>query len=79
MLIHLSHPALAGSLVTFLERCGCRSREAGRATVEAQPSVEAVDPHLARLQLDGYVRTWSLLHQGVEVTVQSRERGLGVR
>ena len=69
MLIHLSDPALIENLVEFLERCGCRSREAGRGTVQAMPSVESVDAHLARLQLDGYMRTWCSMHDGVEVTL----------
>jgi hypothetical protein len=69
MLIHLSDPALIESLVEFLERCGCRSREAGRAVVQAMPSIEPVDAHLAKLQLDGYLRTWRSMHHDVEVTL----------
>ena len=69
MLIHLSDPALIENFVEFLERCGCRSHEAGRATVRAMPTVEPFDAHLARLQLDGYIRTWCSMHHGVEVTL----------
>ncbi len=66
MLIEISEPSLIDNLSRFLERCEWTPREVGSARLSVSPAAEPVDPRLARIQLDGYLRTWRSMHIGVE-------------
>ncbi len=65
MLIEISDPALIENLSRFLERCECRPRDAGSARLSVSAPAELSDPRLARLQIEGYLRTWCSMHAGV--------------
>jgi hypothetical protein len=74
MLIHVSDSSLVPSLKQYLARCDCRSHERSETSLDVTVPTERVDATLARLQLDGYLRTWCSLHAGVSATVVNGAR-----
>ena len=62
MRVDISDPALAGDLVTFLQRACCEASVTEEGAIEvAMPSVP---DDAARLELDAYLQAWQALRPG---------------
>ncbi|HEV8251445.1 MAG TPA: hypothetical protein VGQ15_15850 [Gaiellaceae bacterium] len=67
---------MATGLVDYLRRCACEARLVRENVVEASPRSAANSPH-SRVELDGYLRVWRLMHPSATAElVESRPAGL---
>lgn len=62
MWIQIDNPALIDDLSSYLRECSCDVDGVRRTSLNASPPAAALDPELARLQLDGFLRAWAVRH-----------------
>lgn len=70
MRIHVDNPGLIDELASYLSGCRCELQEIRPTSLEASPPAAATDSRLARLQIDGFLRTWKARHPGTTVSVR---------
>ncbi len=76
MRIVLDELSLLDDLADFLRRCGYEPRQMGPRSLEAVAADSGAPESLSAVQIDGYLRTWMLMHPGataelVSVTARS--------
>lgn len=74
MRIQIDNPGLVDELVSYLRECRCELEGIHRTSFEALPPAAATDPHLARLQLDGFLWAWAARHPEATISVHESAR-----
>lgn len=71
MRIVLDELELLDDLADFLRRCGYEPRQMGPRSLEAVAAGTAATESLSAVQIDGYLRTWMLMHPGAHAELVS--------
>jgi hypothetical protein len=69
MRIEIDDPEMIDDLLGFLKGCQCNAVAVRRQSIDALPAAVAINPRLAVLQLEGFLRAWQAMHPGVRVRV----------
>jgi hypothetical protein len=70
MTIEVSTASAARALADYLRRCEC-TVVLDECALEVSPPDRSQTPSQARIEIEAYVRVWSALNPGVEVSLQS--------
>jgi hypothetical protein len=69
MRIEIDDPSFIDGLLDYLRICQCELETVHENWVEANPPAATIDPTLAALQLDGFLRVWRARHPEVRLRV----------